>query len=376
MDVLGLTIILPLLPFYAEHAGATPAQIGFLIATYAVCQLIAGPILGRLSDDVGRRPLLLVSQVGTFIGFLILAYARSLPLIFFSRAIDGITAGNLSLAQAYISDVTKPEDRSRAFGIIGIAFGMGFLIGPAISGFLAQFGYHYPILAAAGLSATSIAATYFLLPANPVPVEGTPAPRRTSIFEWNRFVEYFQRPSLAPLLWKFFSFVFSFAIFTSGFSLFCERRYNFTVKEVGLVFAFAGLIGGILQGGLLGRMVRRFGEKPLLAAGFVASVIGYVWLGFAYTVTTLLIVSTISAFGGVIRPVVTSLITQIAGRQEQGSVLGVTQSLTSVAQIIGPISAGFLIEKGWLTEWALVSAGISLVGWLIPSGTRPRPARL
>src|SRR6266567_3861103 len=164
VDVLGLTLILPLLPFYAERLGANPTVVGLLVSTYAVCQLVAGPMLGRMSDHMGRRPLLLVSQAGTFIGFLILAFANSLWLVFLSRVIDGLTAGNLSLAQAYISDVTKPENRARSFGVIGIAFGIGFLVGPGVSGFLSQYGYAYPILAAAFLSASSVVCTATLLP--------------------------------------------------------------------------------------------------------------------------------------------------------------------------------------------------------------------
>src|SRR5271169_5526267 len=164
VDILGLTIMIPLLPFYAEKLGASPTQVGLLIGVYAACQLVSGPLLGRLSDFTGRKPLLLVSQVGTLIGFLILAFAPSLWVVFIARVIDGATAGNLSLAQAYISDVTRPEERAKSFGVIGIAFGMGFLIGPAISGFLSTYGYQYPIFAAAALSATSILATYFLLP--------------------------------------------------------------------------------------------------------------------------------------------------------------------------------------------------------------------
>src|SRR5713226_1770672 len=156
VDVLGLTLMLPLLPFYAEHLGASPTAVGLLVSTYAVCQLVAGPMLGRMSDRVGRRPLLLVSQIGTLIGFLILAFANSLWLVFLSRVIDGLTAGNLSLAQAYISDVTKPEERAKSFALIGIAFGLGFLVGPGISGFLSTFNPKYPIFAAAGLSLTSI----------------------------------------------------------------------------------------------------------------------------------------------------------------------------------------------------------------------------
>ena len=164
VDVLGLTIILPLLPFYAERLGASPTVVGLLVATYAACQLIAGPLLGQMSDRTGRRPLLLVSQMGTFIGFLMLAWAGYVGLlwmVFLSRVIDGLTAGNLSLAQAYISDVTRPEERAKSFGMIGVAFGVGFLIGPAISGFLSVYSYEYPVFAAAALSFTQYSGHVF-----------------------------------------------------------------------------------------------------------------------------------------------------------------------------------------------------------------------
>ncbi len=381
VDILGYTIILPLLPFYAERMGATPSVVGMLVAVYAVCQLFAGPLLGRMSDTFGRKPLLTVSQIGTLIGFIVLAFSSTLWMVFLSRIIDGVTAGNLSLAQAYISDVTAPEKRAKSFGVIGIAFGAGFLIGPAISGFLSQFGYQYPIFAAATLSATSILATTFLLPANPplqpgAGIETGPGGRRLSILQWGRYVEYFQRPSLAPLLGKFFAYVFSFAIFTGGFALFAERRYTwhgqpFGPKEVGYIFAFSGLIGGTLQGGALGALVRRFGERRLLAASFLACVAGYVVLGYAYTIPLLLIASAISAFGGIARPVVTSLITQVAGRREQGSVLGLTQSLTSIAMITGPLLAGFLIQHRVLAAWAIASAMVSLGGYVLRAPEPP-----
>ncbi len=164
VDILGLTIILPLLPFYAESLGATPFVVGLLISTYAACQLVAGPILGQISDRIGRKPVLLISQCGTFAGFILLALSHSIGLVFLSRIIDGLTAGNFSVAQAYIADVTVESKRTQSFALIGIAFGIGFLIGPAISGFLAGYSYTYPILLAAGLSATSILATTFMLP--------------------------------------------------------------------------------------------------------------------------------------------------------------------------------------------------------------------
>lgn len=375
VDVLGLTIILPLLPFYAERLGASPTVVGLLVSTYAACQLIAGPVLGQISDRVGRRPLLLVSQVGTFIGFLILAWAGSLWIVFLARIIDGLTAGNLSLAQAYISDVTKPEDRAKSFGVIGVAFGIGFLIGPAISGFLSTFGYQYPILAAAALSATSILCTYFLLPSAPVIPEsemrdGAPLPagRRLRVLDWANYATYFKRPALAPLLWQFFSFAFAFAIFMSGFALFAERRYTwnghpFGVKEVGYIFAYVGFLGIILQGGLIGRLVRRFGEVKLVDSGFISATVGFALIGFTYRIPSLLAASTLASFGtGVLRPALTSLITQRAGREEQGVVLGLTQSLMSVAQIVAPIIAGFLIDRQLLTTWALVGAAVSAIG--------------
>jgi len=363
VDVLGLTIILPLLPFYAEHYGASPAVVGLLVSLYAFCQLIAGPMLGRLSDRMGRRPLLLVSQVGTFIGFMILAYAHALWVIFLSRAIDGITAGNLSLAQAYISDVTKPEDRAKSFALIGIAFGMGFLIGPGLSGFLSKFGYQYPIFVAAGLSATSILATYFLLPTVTPAVADNATPRKFTVLDWDNYVRYFREPGLAPLLWQFFAFTFAFSMFMSGFALFAERRYTwhgqaFGPQQVGYVYAFLGLLGVILQGGLMGRLVKAFGEVNLARAGFVFGLVGLVALGFTYSIPLLLIAAAVASSGtGTIRPTVTSMITQKAGRSEQGVILGLTQSLNSISAIAAPALAGFLIDHSLLSTWA-VTAGV------------------
>jgi DHA1 family tetracycline resistance protein-like MFS transporter len=365
VDVLGLTIILPLLPFYAEKFGASPAVVGLLVSTYALCQLIAGPILGRWSDHLGRRPLLLVSQLGTFIGFLILAYANALWLIFLSRVIDGLTAGNLSLAQAYISDVTKPEDRAKSFALIGIAFGMGFLIGPGISGFLSQYSYQYPIFAAAALSATSILSTYFLLPSG-APTRGDNlTPRKFTILDWGNYLRYFREPGLAPLLWQFLAFALTFSMFMSGFPLFAERRFEwharaFGPKEVGYVYAYLGFLGVILQGGLIGRLVKLFGEPNLVRAGFFCGLAGLAVLGFTYGVPLLLVVAAVASSGmGAIRPALTSLITQKAARSEQGVVLGLTQSLNSVAAIVAPAVGGLLIDHSLLASWAWLAAAIS-----------------
>jgi len=371
VDVLGLTIILPLLPFYAEKLGASPAVVGLLVSTYALCQLIAGPIMGRMSDRTGRKPLLLVSQLGTFIGFIILAYAHALWVVFLSRVIDGLTAGNLSLAQAYISDVTKPEDRAKSFALIGIAFGMGFLIGPGISGYLSQFSYQYPVFAAAGLSFASIVSTYFLLPSTtPEAAEGA-APRKFAVFDWANYLRYFREPAVGPLLWQFLAFTLAFSLFITGFPLFAERRFvwnsrPFGPKEVGYTYAYIGLLGVFLQGGLVGRLVKIFGERKLVRAGFFLAAVGMAAFGFTYSIPALLIVGGIASSGmGVIRPALTSLITQQAPRSEQGVVLGLTQSLASISSIVSPAIAGVLIDHAFLVPWALLAAAVNAAALLL-----------
>ncbi|HTQ06505.1 MAG TPA: MFS transporter [Polyangiaceae bacterium] len=378
VDVLALTIMLPLLPFYAEHFGASPSIVGVLVGTYALCQLVAGPVLGQISDRVGRKPVLAVSQIGTCAGLLLLAWAPNLALVFVARVLDGLTAGNLSTAQAYIADTTPPKERARAFALIGIAFGIGFLVGPGASGYLAShFGFRMPIFGAAGLSFLSILGTTFLLPNpsaevhQPQPEGGPAAPggRRLRVLDWGAYVGYFRRPVLGALLFEFFLFTLAFAMFTSGAALFAERRYTvhgvpFGPKEVGYIFMYSGFMGIIVQGSLRqGALVRAVREPRLVLFGFAAAAAGYAVLGASYGVGSLVLAATIASFGtGVLRPVLTSLITQHVDRHEQGVVLGLNQSLQSVSQIVGPVVAGALIDRRLLTTWALVAAAILLVG--------------
>ncbi|WP_437752823.1 MFS transporter [Sorangium sp. So ce1389] len=372
VDVLGLTLVLPLLPFYAEHFGASELVVGVLAASYAVCQLVSGPILGRISDRAGRKPTLLASQTGTFIGFLVLGSASSLWMLFLGRIIDGLTAGNLTIAQAYISDVTRPEERTRAFGLIGIAFGSGFLLGPAITGELAsRFGYGAPAYGAAALSLTSIVLTATLLPAKPVAPAASPeaaatAPRPAAIGRGDAFRRYFDRPLPRRRLLEFFAFSLSFSTLIGGLALFLERRFSFGVKETGYLYAFSGLIGGSIQGGLIGRLARRYGEERLALIGFATMVIGYGLLGAAYTLPALLALVAIAAFGAaVVRPSVTTLLTKSVGRDEQGAALGVSQSLASISQIVGPIGAGWLIEHRALAAYGLMAASFAALGFVL-----------
>lgn len=370
VDVLGLTIVIPLLAIYAESFGASAVTAALLMPTFAVCQLVAGPVLGRLSDQYGRKPILVVSQVGTLIGFLMMANAHSLWLVFAGRALDGLTAGNLTVAQAYISDHTPPERRARAFGLIGIAFGLGFLVGPAISAVLSHYDYSAPFWAAASLSALSICGTLFLLP-NDRPTGAEPTAGRLTIFRWGAYRSYFERPVLRGLLVQFFVYMFAFSLFTGGFALYAERHLTwngafFTPREIGFAFAGAGLVGAFMQGGIFGRLVARFGEASVAAAGFLAMSVGYFLLGASTLIAILAVSTVITAIGSsVIRPALTSLVTRLSERGEQGVVIGLTQSLSSLAAITAPPIAGLLIEHDLGRGWAWLAAAVALLGFAL-----------
>jgi DHA1 family tetracycline resistance protein-like MFS transporter len=368
VDVLGFTIILPLLPFYAQKYGASPFVVGVLAATFAVCQLISGPFLGRISDRYGRRKILMLSQSGTFLGFLLLGVANSLPLIFLSRVIDGVTAGNLTIAQAAIADVTPPENRAKAFGIIGIAFGLGFIVGPAISAALSPIDVHYPAYVAAALSAISIFATWKMLPEVKQKVASSESAKSAT-----KLLEFLKRGRIRWLLVEFLIFGFIFAGFTSGFAMFVERRFvydgrPFGATEVSILFTYSGFLGLILQGFFIGPLVKRFGEAKLIAAGFLSMAISYTLLGWADSITLLVIASTIGSFGnGVIRPALTALVSQTAHADEQGGALGATQSLVSLGQVFAPLISGAIIDSSTsnpnaLMAWAIWLAILALIG--------------
>jgi MFS family permease len=425
VDVLGLTIVLPLLPFYVEHHGASPIEVGLVTGVFAFCQLLSGPVLGSLSDRYGRKPMLLLSQIGTLLGFVLLARASALWMIFVSRIIDGVTAGNLSIAQAYIADVTEPKDRAKSFALVGIAFGLGFLLGPAVSGWLANFGYAAPVWLACALSATSILATAFLLPSEAAfrhrrevlagpdhesrtgddrsleahaalgprgaeggGVSGQPAARspgaqagqRLGVLSWRAYVPYFRRPTLGPLLLQYFSFLFGFALFTSGFALFAERRLYwgdrpFGAPEVGYVFAYTGLIGVLVQGGLVGRLVKRHGERRVASVCFAISAAGFSLLAVTggrgpVALGLLVAAATLAAVGTApLRPALTALVSRAAEPGEQGLVLGLGLSLSSIAQILAPLLSGLLVDLRLLSLWAALAAGAMLVGLALGART-------
>ncbi len=382
VDVFGLTLVLPLQAIYAEKLGASPLQATLLVSVFAVCQLIASPLLGSWSDRIGRKSVLLFSQVGAVFGYLAMASATSIWMIYVARVIQGTTAGNLSIAQAYIADHSEAKDRAKSFAIIGVAFGLGFFIGPAVTGMLVRYGLAAPIFVAAGMSVLSLVCTLVLLPGG-VNVRATPTDaalpggKRLSILEWRAYLAYFERPVLLAMLLQFLFYSMCFAVFTSGFSLYAERRYTydghpFSPREIGYMFAYSGFLGLILQGGLIGRLVKRFGERGLVVSGFVSLAVGFAIIAGTNTISGLAVSATISAFGNaVLRPTLSSLISQSAARHEQGTVIGLTQSLQSVAQIVAPFLAGLLLERHLLWQWGAMASLAALVGLLIaPYGSQ------
>lgn len=350
VDVLGFTVVIPLLPFYAEAFGASPLLIGALISLYALCALVAAPVLGRWSDRYGRKPVLLVSQFGSLLGFVALALAPSLVWLFLARALDGLTAGNIATARAYISDVTAPRDRSAAFGLIAAAFSFGYMVGPAGAGLLAQFGHQAPLWAAAALSASSILCTALLLPSRPKATAAPPAAPAG---------ELLKIPGVRLRLFQWLGFLGAFSMFTAGFALFCERRLSwngdaFGVTEVGMVLAYIGLLGLVTQLLLLRGLVRRWGEARLVRWSLIAATLAYAALSLTRSLPLLLAsLGVLGVAHAVLRPSLLGLISQQVPATRQGAIFGITQSLQSLAMIVGPLVAGALIHSGQLAGWAL-----------------------
>ena len=262
IDLIGFGIVIPVLPVYAERFGASAWVIGWLLGIYSGVQLLCAPLLGKLSDRIGRRPVLLVSLLGTSLGFLLMGAARSLSLLFVARIIDGATGGNISTALAYIADVTSPKERSRKMGIIGAAFGVGFILGPAIGGLLGHFSLAAPFYFAAALAFGNSIAVFFYLPES-LPPEHRQKEKGSSFFQTLRSSER----NFLLILTTYFLTTAAFSLLTATYPLFTERRFGYGVIENGYIFASQGLLSAFIQGGLLGWLIKHFREKRLVFLG-------------------------------------------------------------------------------------------------------------
>jgi DHA1 family tetracycline resistance protein-like MFS transporter len=349
VDLVGFGLVIPLLPFYAVRFGASPQQVTLLMAAYSLMQLFTAPLWGKLSDRVGRRPVLIVSMAASVVAYWWIGSATALWMLFTARALAGACAGNIAAAQAYIADITKPEERAKGMGLIGAAFGLGFIIGPALGGLLAgndptTADVETPAWVAAALSFVALCGVVLLLP------ESLPADRRgvrgSSRSRLSAISDVLRRPVLSRLILIFFLVILAFAGMESTFALWAIEQFGWGPRQVGYVFAYVGVLSALLQGGLIGPLSRRFGEERLLLCGLALIGVGLLAMPTARNLAVLVLAMSALALGmGLTQPSLNSLISRRAGREEQGEVLGVSQSVGSLSRVLGPAAAGFFFGE-------------------------------
>ena len=348
IDLIGFGIILPLLPFYGEFYQASPEMVGLLMATYSFTQFLAAPFWGRLSDRIGRRPVLLVSLAGLAASYVWLGFADSLMVLFAARAVGGAMAGNISAAFAYIADITTPENRAKGMGMIGAAFGLGFIAGPAIGGILAgsdpvNADFQSPAFAAAALSGIALIMAAFTLKESLSAEIRERLAAKSPSSRLSMFREALERPYIGLLLALTFLSTFAFAGLESTFAMWSRRQFGWGPLQNGYLFAYVGVLSAFIQGGLVGRLARRFGEATLIIQGAIALAVGIFLIPFSNSLFVLLIAMTIAGYGfSVISPSLNSLISLQVGEDEQGGIMGVTRSASTMARFTGPAWAGFL----------------------------------
>jgi multidrug resistance protein len=369
IDLLGFGIIIPLLPFYAESYGANAFTVGMLGTSYSLMQFLFAPVWGRLSDRIGRRPIILIGLVGSCASYLALALANSLALIFAARLIGGTAGANIPTAQAYIADVTTPENRARGMGMVGAAFGLGFIFGPALGGVLTHLGSTAPMWCASVLCFSNFVAAWFLLP------ESRHGRVHAQILgRWDIFRRTFSRPKLLLLLLLFFILSMAFSGFEATFALFSERRFGFSSANIGYVFALIGIILAIVQGVLVGRVVGMVGEQRLIPAAVACIAIGLALVPMSGSVPALLGACAVLAVGmGFNNPALTSMVSRLSDPNDQGGILGLAQSLASLGRIVGPAWGGFLFDRFGMTVPYLSAASIMSIAFIVSLVSLSRP---
>lgn len=366
IDVIGFGMVLPLLPSYAARLGGTPANIGLLVASYSAIQFILAPLWGRVSDRIGRRPVLLIGLAGSVASYLVFAFANSLPLLLLSRILDGGSGATVNVAQAYLADETTPEQRTKAMGMVGAAFGLGFIVGPILGGITAAIGNTLPGIIAAVITAANLIMAWRVLPESvPAAVAADAPAARTP---WG---------ALAAPVAVLFLATLAFSVMYVVFPLFGELRFGASRSVVSYWFAYVGLATAIVQGGLLGRLVTRLGEVGVARLGAGVMAVGFLLIPPAgsagapgalfYTALALL-----GAGFGMAGPAMIGLASRRAAATVQGRTLGVTQSASSLARIIGPIVAGAVMQAASAEGAFRLSAAMAGGALLLAVAVFPR----
>jgi MFS transporter, DHA1 family, tetracycline resistance protein len=355
VNLVGFGIIIPLLPFYAQTFGASPLAIGLLFAAFSLSQLIASPLLGHLSDRWGRRPVLIFSLLGTVVSFVMLALANSLAMLFVARVVDGLSGGNITTARAYIADVSTEENRAKAFGLLGAAFGLGFIVGPALGAAFSHISYTAPIWAAAVITIVAVAMAWLWLPET---VHRAQAGR----LPWRALGELLARAQLRVLLTIDFVYWTAFAVYQTTFALFGARRFGFDAAHIGYLLSAFGFLGVVVQGAFVGPVVRALGERRTLGIGLLFAAAG--WGGSALTHSLPIFVAMLvpGAIGiGLCNATLSALISKSAGVNEQGRVQGAAGALESLGRTIGPVWGNGSLQR-FGEGSAYGTAAIALIG--------------
>lgn len=356
LDLLGAGILIPIIPYLVKQFRSDATTVGILSLSFSAAQFLASPVLGVLSDRYGRRPVLLLSILGSAFGYFLFALANSLPLMFMARIIDGITGGNISTAQAYIADVTPPEDRAKSFGLIGAAFGLGFVVGPALGGALSQISVHAPAYGAGIIALVTAAFGYFTLP------ESLPqSQRRTGGFqiaELNPFLplrQVLERTELRMLLAALFVMNFAFSGLQSNFAVFTAVRMNYSASENAWTFAYIGLTAALIQGWLVRRIAGKISEFRMAGMGLLLLIGGFLGVAFAQRPLHLNLAIIGVSGVGFASTAMMAMLTKRVTQREQGWLLGCTQSLLSVTRVFGPLWAGLAFD--WMGSGSPYSSG-------------------
>lgn len=365
LDLLGFGIMIPMLPFYAREFGASAVEIGFLMFVYSFIQIFVAPLWGRMSDSRGRRPILLLTILGQAGAFALAGFATSYTVLLVSRILAGFFAANISTANAYMADITSKEDRAKGMGLIGAAFGLGFVFGPAIGGFLIEYGYEWPSFAASILLACNFVWALFVLSEPDVDKTARKQSRRR--FSFAAFRNALEKPQVFMPIFIFFLLTLAFVQLEITFGLFVLDRFDFSERSAGFLLAGLGIIMALVQGGAIGRLKERFGEYKLVLFGCVAISLGLVGVVAQENLAVFIFGLFSLAVGySLTNPCLNALTSKSASADEQGGVLGLMQSSGSIARVIGPISAGLLYDFN-LTAPFLVGAVLAILSaglWL------------
>ena len=356
IDLIGFGLVLPILPLWAEQIGASPVQIGLITASYAVAQLLFAPVWGRLSDRHGRRPVILISLAGSAVAALIIGFAGTMLVLLLARILQGIAGASYAAAQAYVADITTAKDRARGMGLIGAAFGLGFVLGPAIGAVFSSIDQRLPFFVASGLAAANLLIAYRRLPESRRPdasASEAPVPRLAMVRRALASRE------LAPLVWLSFVATFAFVGMETTFALFGERRFSYDPVQMGLLFTFIGVMAVFAQGYLVGRVVDRWGETRVLLSGLVGTAAGLLVVAVSHDLAILLIgLALLAVASGLVFSTTTALISLAAGEREQGMVLGLSASVGGAARVGGPLVATALFQHVGIAMPLVVGAAL------------------